>query len=149
MPPHLSGADELGEQPVVAQLPADAASHDSRVYSRFPTQVQDCHRSWAFQDCSVVPDIAGNQRILGYQVRFLLLGVATRFNAPKVMVVDEAVIVAAAVQVQADVGQLVQQREPEVRHPIQRPEGYGRRRSRYRRRSRPGAGGCGPARAAA
>ena len=94
LPPHFSGADELGQEAVVAPLVTDPASDDCRVDSQALGQVDYPVGRWVLPDRAYIPDIFGYQRLSRQQVCVPFFGISgiacACLDAPKVVVIYEA-----------------------------------------------------------
>ena len=109
LPPDLAAADELGEEAVVGSVVADAAGDDGGVDVDLAGEGVGCQDGGSLADRAVVPELRGDEGVLGQGVGFFFEGVF----AGEGEVVDEE-FVFVAVEVEADVGELVHEAEPEV-----------------------------------
>ena len=88
---------------------------DRRVDPRLCREFDDRHGAHAIQGKALPPKIRRYQRVLGPPVGVQLLRTAgAGLHAAQGVVVDEAGLVVAFVQVEAHVGQLVEEGEPEI-----------------------------------
>lgn len=99
----------MGEEAEVGSVVADAAGDDGGVDVEFAGEGVDCQDCGSLADRAVVPEVRGDEGVLGQGVGLFFEGVF----AGEGEVVDEE-FVFVAVEVEADVGELVHEAEPEV-----------------------------------
>ena len=107
--PDFTAADELREEAVVATFVADAAGDDGGVDVGFAGESVDCEYGGSFAHGAGLPELWGDECVLGQGVGFVFEGVLSGQGE----VVDEE-FVFVAVEMEADVGQFVHEAEPEV-----------------------------------
>ena len=107
--PDFPAADELREEAVVASVVADAAGDDGGVDVGFAGESVDCEYGGSFAHGAGLPELWGDECVLGQGVGFVFEGVLSGQGE----VVDEEVVF-VAVEMEADVGQFVHEAEPEV-----------------------------------
>ena len=106
---YFPAADELRQQAVVPSVVADAAGDDGGVDVGLAGEGVDCEYGGSFAHGAGLPELWGDECVLGQGVSFVFEGVLSGQGE----VVDEEVVF-VAVEMEADVGQFVHEAEPEV-----------------------------------
>ena len=99
----------MGEEAVVASVVADAAGDDGGVDVEFAGEGVGCQDCGSLADRAGLPELWGDEGVLGQGVGFFFEGV---FSGQGEVVDEEFVFL--AVEMEADVGELVHEAEPEV-----------------------------------